>query len=72
MTRNGSKWDMIKINAIIKKRGLKKKDLAEKLSISPQLLSYYFTDPPTIHKSLKLALSLSTQKNKVDWRDLIR
>jgi len=67
----GSEWNIQKINEIIKTQGFNKKYLADKLNISPQLLSYYLTNPPTIYKGLKLAQGLSTRLNKIDWKDLI-
>ena len=67
---NTSVWNIPKINKLMKKRGFIQKDLAIKLGESVQLISYYFTSPPTIKKAKRLAEALSDGQ-EVDWRDLI-
>lgn len=63
-------WNIPKINRLMKKRGWIKKDLAIKLGESAQLISYYFTSPPTLKKAQRLADALSDE-NQIDWRELI-
>jgi transcriptional regulator with XRE-family HTH domain len=66
-----STWNMNKIETLMKSSGLKRKDLAKKLRVSPQLMSYYLGSPPSLLKVLKIARALSTKENPVEWRDLI-
>jgi transcriptional regulator with XRE-family HTH domain len=71
MIGKNSVWDMTKLNEIMADRGMRKKDLAKKLKTSAQLISYYFSDPPTIYKALRIAKALSTKKAPVSWREFI-
>jgi transcriptional regulator with XRE-family HTH domain len=60
-----------KIKEIMKSRNLTRKDLIKKIRVSPQLMSYYFKPPVTIHKAERIAASLSTSKDKVSGKDLL-
>lgn len=63
-------WNMPKINDIMKQQGIIQKDLADKIGTSVQLMSYYFTSKPTLHKAKRLASALSNGE-QIDWRELI-
>ena len=65
-----AEWNMLKINELMKERGMLQKDLAAKLGESVQLISYYFASPPTIKKAQKIADALSNGRI-IDWRELI-
>jgi len=71
MERNNSKWNTEKLKEIMESRNIKQKDIALKIRETPQVISYYFRNPPTVYTADKIARALSTKDNPVTWRDLI-
>lgn len=72
MKLNKMKWNQQKIKELMEMHNLRKKDMARNVGVSPQLMSYYLSNPPTVHKAVMVSLSLNvTGQPSIDWRDLI-
>jgi predicted transcriptional regulator len=72
MKQTSMKWNRKTIKELIEIRKLKKKDMAESIGVSAQLMSYYLSDPPTVHKAGRLASSMKKAgMTAVDWKELI-
>lgn len=65
------KLNTIFIQDMMNARNLKQKDLAKRLRTSPQMMSYYFRPPLTIHKAQKISKSLSTKISPVTIKDVV-
>lgn len=71
MPRKPPKWNAEKINKVMVLLNIKRKDIAERLGESPQLISYYLKNPPSVYKAGRIAEALSTKDCRIDWRELI-
>ena len=68
--RNGQ-FNMTVITRLMKAQGITRYRLAKMMEIDHQLLYYYLSSEATIYKARQIAAALSTEKKKVDWKDLV-